>query len=759
MADEIDTILKSYHFKTLAEMASAAGLDLYGNGKKLNKRELLPQMRREFFTRERVLASLKQLDKREGAVLNRLLLHGEAVTVKRFRRDLMRAELATAAVKTKSQRNLYSSVPYTDGYIGRPDRANSIVFEDIIARLTYYGLVFSRAPSYSMGGAPYKIQFHPAAVLFIPQAIRRYLPEPVPIEYPNLEPPRVQTGDPMLLLRDLYLYWDFVRRNEVTLIQSGFVGKRWLKAIDQVLLLPDSSLKEARSEQQTGRLFLLRCLLEALKLIQRQGNRLSLTGKSPVHIPDFWSKTPAEQLSACLEAWSRLTGQNGVEGDAGRYNPRYERARQVLLKEIKKLPASIWLSPDELLERVQDADANFLFSDHTQVENHRGQWYYNYSSGYYSERTRDLLKAFEENEERFVKGCLTGFLHRIGAVELGYDGDQWVAFRSIADFSSTTASGGGKLIVQPSFQLMAMGPVSLALLAQLDLFADRERADERVFEYRLSRESVYQAQQLGMEAAECIRFLVDASDTALPQNVRRSLEEWAAHHEQIVFRTDVSLLQAADEDILTRLMGKAQIGQYLARSISPGVALVTKGGRRSLVIALVEQGFLPAVSSAEPEAADKSVIVDQDGTIRPIHAVPSLHLRGRLARMAEEVRSGEWKLTPASVRQAGGSKNKVLRVLDELAKLHRGILSQELVDQVKAWGNYYGDATVESIILIEFHDRATLDELRKHPDLRTLLTQFPAGNRALAVVSQDKLQEVQEILGRFGISVQDGLAR
>jgi hypothetical protein len=744
MAIKIDTILKSYHFKTLSEMASAAGLDLYRNGKKLSKRELLPQMRREFFTQERVLASLKQLDKREEAVLNRLLLHGEAVTVKRFRRELVRAELATAAVKTKSHRHLYSSVPYADGYIGHPDRPSSIVFEDIIARLTYYGLVFSRAPSYSMGSAPYKIQFHPAAVLFIPQVIRRYLPEPVPIEYPNLEPPRVQTGDPMLLLRDLYLYWDF---------------ERWMKAIDKVLLVPDSSLKEARSEKQTGRLYLLRCLLEALKLIQRQGNRLSPTGKSPVHIPDFWSKTLAEQLSACLEAWPRLTGQIGMEGDAGRYNPRYEGACQVLLKEIKKLPASIWFSPDELLERVQGADVNFLFSDHTQVENYRGQWYYNYSSGYYSERTRDLLKAFEENEERFVKGCLIGFLHRIGAVELGYDGDQWVAFRSIADFSSTTASGGGKLIVQPSFQLMAMGPVNLALLARLDLFADRERADERVFEYRLSRESIYRAQQLGMETAECIRFLVDASDTALPQNVRRSLEEWAAHHERIVFRTDVSLLQAADADTLTRLMDKARTGQYLPRSLSPGVALITKGGMRSLVIALVEQGFLPAVSSAEPEAADKSVIVDQDGTIRPIHAVPSLHLRGRLARMAEEVRSGEWKLTPASVRQAGGSKNKVLWVLDELCKLHRGILSQELVDQIKAWGNYYGDAAVESVILVEFRDRATLDELRKNPDLQTLLTPFPAGNRALAVVSQDKLQEIQEILARFGVSVQDGLAR
>jgi hypothetical protein len=101
----------------------------------------------------------------------------------------------------------------------------------------------------------------------------------------------------------------------------------------------------------------------------------------------------------------------------------------------------------------------------------------------------------------------------------------------------------------------------------------------------------------------------------------------------------------------------------------------------------------------------------------------------------------------------------VLRVLDELCKLHRGLLSQELVDQIKAWGNYYGDAAVESVILVEFRDRATLDELRKNPDLQTLLTPFPAGNRALAVVSQDKLQEIQEILARFGVSVQDGLAR
>jgi len=191
--------------------------------------------------------------------------------------------------------------------------------------------------------------------------------------------------------------------------------------------------------------------------------------------------------------------------------------------------------------------------------------------------------------------------------------------------------------------------------------------------------------------------------------------------------------------------------------VSPQVTLFNAEREKALIARLVDQGLFPAVSGAEPEAADHSVIVEENGRIRPIHAVASLHLRGRLSKLADETPEGTWKLGPGSVRRAAGNRNKATQLLDELAKLHRGTLPRRLVDQIKAWGGYYGEAAVETLSLIEFRDPDVLDELRQDPDLGQLLAPFPVNQRALACVPADRLPEVKESLVRIGVKVRDGL--
>jgi hypothetical protein len=84
-------------------------------------------------------------------------------------------------------------------------------------------------------------------------------------------------------------------------------------------------------------------------------------------------------------------------------------------------------------------------------------------------------------------------------------------------------------------------------------------------------------------------------------------------------------------------------------------------------------------------------------------------------------------------------------------------LPKKLVEQIRAWGGYYGNANAATVTLIEFRDRDALEGLRQHPELKAYLLPFPAGDRALASVPEEKLAEVKEILARLGVSVRDGL--
>ncbi len=772
MAENIRELLESYHANTLWEMAEAAGLDVTTeSGKRLRKAQVIRKMEAEFFTEERVAAALARLKDREREILDRLLLRGGEALTQDFERELTRANLVTSAPERPAPR--YRFRVYPAGYVANPKRRNSNIFEDVVARLTLQGLVFSRGTPTSAGGTPLKVQFDPARVVFVPKEIRRHLPEPEPLP-PGMaewQPERVEAGDPELLLRDLYLYWDFVRRNEVPLLKTDLVGKRSLNALNPTLLAPDPLLDDARREDETGRLYLLRRLLQELGLVHKHQGELRLVNEDPLHVPNFWQEPLSRQVQGCLQAWIGLGRTQPWQKEADEYGARYRRARSTIVEVLRTLAPGAWFEIEDLLERVRVYEVGFLFADRGRLQEFRGSWYYSHVGTSFYGPVQQLRRKFDQLEQRFVEEAVRDFLHQIGLVDLGYSGERARAFRLNAIAETALSEVGteqaasldrratGKLIVQPNFELMALGPVSFATLACLDLFAERAQADRGAFAYRLTRESAYEAQQAGLGVGEILRFLEEAAGTDVPQNVRRSLQEWGTHHERIVFRSGVNLLQAADADLLTELLSDEGIGGQIVRRVAPEVALLSEDGQKPLVDGLLARGLLPSVSGAEPEAADDSVIVEADGTIQPVHAVPGLQLRGRLERVAEPADDGRWRLTPESVRRAGGSKPEVERILADLRKLHRGTFPEGLPEQIKAWGGYYGDAQAGTLTLIEFRDRGALAELRRQPKLKSLLRPFPAGERALAVVPADRLSEVEEILARYGVNVDQGLKR
>lgn len=787
MDHSLERILDGYNVQTLFSMALATGI-LPAKSKKPAKAPLIALLVEQLCQQARVDETWANLSQREKAILNRLLLHNGAVRTSAFRRELVRAGLVTLPPDPPKQKpNAFgysrSSATYsTDHYLGEPTRKDSTIFQDVIARLTQQGLVFSQFTENNISSIS-KLTFHPAEELIMPAALRRLLPKPTPIidEVNQWQPDHTARSQPLQLLRELYLYWNFVRRNEVSLLQNGLIGKRLLRALEQTLLTPDPRLENANNESETGRLYLLRQLLQGLKLITVANGRVVVATPTKTTIPPFWTNPEAAQVRACLQAWITLPSAIPPDPEAAPYHPQYDTARRLLLNVLRSHAAQDWLLMDDLPDLLASQNENFLFADRTGVERQRNAYYY---GRHFSGTPSQLLQIFLAAEQRFIRQAITEWLLPLGIVEVGYAtaaATEWAAIcltpfgqqvlakldekppskrAAVAEKPTDTsddAQDAGRLVVQPNFQLLAMGPVPLGTLAKLDLFAERRKADLAVFEYHLSRESVYQGQQAGLHIDEIITFLQTASGAPLPQNLARSLHEWGAHHERIVFRSGVSLLQAANAAMLDQVLTTTPATDHIARVLAPGVALVRKGREESCLQTLLAADLLPAVSNDQPASADHSVEIDEQGVITPIHAVPSLHLRGRLARVAETDKHGQWRLTPASVKRAGGSRAKVLALLDELGKLQRGELPATVVTLVKQWGAYYGEVGAASVTLLEFRDPQALQELLTHPELQGHLTPFAAGNRALAVVPAKQLATVKRSLQALGVALKEGL--
>jgi len=785
MAENLAELLDSYNAVTLRAIADAN--DIHPpEGKQVPKAEMVRLLVDRLFTRERVLGAWQALSPADRDVLERLLLQQGETDRWTLRRMLRRAGLV-AETPTQSPRYGRSGVSYDSGYIGNPQRADSRVLEDILARLTRRGLVFTRVPA-STYGQNVKLTFHPGATVLIPDAVRNHLPTPSPAALRRTpgEPERTLGGDPQSLLRDLYLYWDWVRKNETPIIQTGLVGKRSLKAINQILLEPDPRLDEAKKEFEAQTLYMLRQLLMALNLLTSDDESLYPTDEDPLAVPAFWDLPPLAQRGELLSVWP-LTDEDSLGTEAIPYMPRYRMAREVLIAKLSAFSVGQWLDPEDLLDAALRDARGFLFDSRTPAN----AYSYTYAGDVAANAAR-MGEEIDDWSSAYVRHCLEGFLRMIGLVDVGYRGETVSAFRlteeapallraAAWDASETeedasaaeedapgaeedapqngadTSPDEGQIIIQPNFQILAMGPVPLGRLARLDIFADRTQADRAAMEYRLTRDSAYRSLRLGMGAAEVIDLLREISDTDIPQNVLRSLEEWGAHQERIVFRMGISLLQTADPALLESLARPEASG---LRPVTPNVALLDPAHQEGLIALLLERGLLPAIGDTQPASSEASVSISPEGVIRSVHAVPGLHVRGRLDQFAEPVGPREWRLTPESVARGAGGRERVNALIAELGRLQRGPLPDGLAERLRTWGGYYGRAALQDVTLVEFEDLVSLQEILAFPEVRRLLTPLTGqgDGRALAIVKEGQRERLERLLAERGVRLDGRIA-
>ena len=772
--------LEGYNANVLKEILRHMNVD-----PKTYKKDNVTRLTKELPKRGRIHLEMTKLSDAEKMAIARVLFMGNNARSKRLKNQLLQDNLIKETPKGRSS---YVSYEGKASYKGTP------AFEDLMAKLVKRGLVFSHTV---VEGGKTVISWSPGRYIFIPKPILDHIPQE---KLPSVEvinsftPAFIRSGSVVDMQRDISSYVRFARRiGVVKLTTQGQLYKTALREVAEFSSQP-TNIGSGKKETDNGYLFFLRRILREGQLLKYSPD--GLVGADTKH--KFWGMDSAERIQYTYKLWRDTTAWNGLRFLPSYYHgndittpaPRgLTKARKNVLKYIKQL-GSGWVSTPALVDEIQNREYGFMFP----TREFRSSGYYYYSN-YESRGTGNTPYAYSNNpfgmgfddikdeedgwdkvEAAYINHIIAGPLYWLGLVDLGYRGapdeadllaNKRIGGYRLTEYGEWLLAGGkkpkvdqqegaGGIVLQPNFEILAMQPIPVDALMTLDAFARMKDSQQHVTTYEITRDSVYRGQQGKWPVPKILEFFKAQSKMPVPDNVRRTLEEWDALHNRVTIRRNVSLVNVADSAMTIALAEKLP----KTRAASDTV-LLTDLAYQQLVNAVRKEGYLPLQTRRTNKSANNSIHIYEDGRIKFLHHVPSIFAAQMLADISIEVdpahaNGAHRQLIPAMLKgftNAGAHFNELLGLLKRLSKEP---LSSQLVLNLKAWTHYYGDAKQAQLILIEFRDNKARDELCNDPDLREFLTPFK-GNRPIAVISNEHAALVSERLKMRGINIKQGL--
>jgi Helicase conserved C-terminal domain len=751
-----ENVLASYQASSLQQMARERRIEPKGK----TKDELVRLIAPTLFDSAEIARAYGELVPVERQVVDELVLLGGSAPTSLIRRRLEAEGLVDTQARAQSW--------HTAANRGSPSQRGSRKFADVVARIGVVGLVFTtNGPS----GGMVELS-EPGGGLYVPTLILRHLPRvELPLETTD-EPPQVTPADPAAFVRDLTSLMSFVDREPLGLIARGALAKRYLARLDEQFQVHEA-VARARSEDDLPRLSLLRALGEDLKLIAQRLATLALGDRA-----ESFLKQPVEPRRATLLAayrqtpgWCeifRLPSNPTVRGVSGRQAPPLVvSARQRIIAEIAGLPAGQWVGLAQLRARLKRIAYDFLFP---RFDSPPDSGYYPPSEttpyyganqlGWTFEVSRNADVAWDQIEGGMI-AVVVQTLGQLGILDLGYADGALAALRVTPEGSRLlqgeplpSQPAEPNVVIQPNFQIFAFAPTPDNVLFTLDRLADRVRTDQAI-EYRLSRESIFRAEKHGLGVGDALGFLERISALPLPQNVRKSIEDWGALRDRVVVRRGSALLHVADPATLDALFADPTVSPLLGRRVAPTAALVPFAQLRPLHLRLLENSFVPALAEEEEVPPDPAYRVTPAGDILFRQRLPNIFVLGTL-RAFVETTDGVTRLTLASLRQAARAGLTAEQVRTALERYHDGPLPAEVGELITRWTKDWGEGALAEVTLLQVETADVLASVFADPELRGQLQPIP-GAPTLAIVRAEFVEAVRRVLTARGMELRDTL--
>ena len=250
------------------------------------------------------------------------------------------------------------------------------------------------------------------------------------------------------------------------------------------------------------------------------------------------------------------------------------------------------------------------------------------------------------------------------------------------------------LLIQPNFDILVyldkLSPLAVVALS----CADCTRVDAQTASYTLSRSSLYRALESGLELTTLLELL-RAHSMGVPDNVARSLQDWASRRERLRVREGVTLLEYAGQKERDAALGRLEAARHVAE-------------RFVLLETPPKAAVKVSVQHRYGSASARTLRFSPEGHFR-VEGATDLAGRAVLAQLATRDPRGTYHLNVAAIR--AGALTTAAR--DALTARTRGGLPPQLAALLNIWAG--GDAPAVAKVSVFQH--ASAAALAKHPGI------------------------------------------
>lgn len=663
------------------------------------------------------------------------------------------------------------------------------VFEQALHRLLLHGLLFWGRQT-NFVGRDYANGVYDG-VLIVPQIVAEIASQEWLLDEEN-QPVSPRVGETLgegtrSLQRTLYLYWSLVvnQRDGLPLVNNRLLSRPALRQVLEQLspvgkFLTGALTEQVRTEADAPHLLFIRLLLMKLGLLQERRGAIVAAPAD-----EFFSLPLLERARRCFHLWLETPFWNElayipdvvVRPGPAPLDPAHEetvRARLAVVERVLRVPPETTYPFPTFIARTKLYVPYLLFprqygsrAERYSMGSNPYGWDFRLRRGWLTHR-----EGWHLVEGGFIRSVVSGPLHWLGLVEMRAE-EHADAFRLASGapllvsetMPETEEVQWGRLVVQPNFELVALAPVSEALLVNLDRFAERVRL-EHIAQYRLTKAGVTRAVQSGMSIETIRQVLEQAAGGAIPQNVQYSLTEWERQARRIELWRGATLLEVDNPALLDALFTDEAIRSLLGRRLSPTLAEVPGAHQADLQAMLWERDFLSALVSAplHQNLLDSGHLptheaqwqLHPDGLLQPCRAVPDLYLTAELTRVTELDETTGWRrLTPVAIARAcenGIPLDYILRFLQNYCE--DGLPGSFLI-RLKLWGGGYPglpSIEVQSAPLLSLSPQALADVLADEEISPLLGAELPPQHR-LVRVPPEALERVMKLLRERGFEV------